>query len=426
MEMVMQYLWKHRMFGDRLRTTDGRSVKVVYAGRHNTDAGPDFSGARLRIGREEWAGNIEIHVRASDWHRHRHDTDKAYDNVILHLVNINDAEVTDSNGRKIAQAVVSYPDAFINLYSKLAEHIGDYRCEHAVRDLAPLTVTDWLGSLSVERMQQKASRILDTVKALDHDWEWACFATLARALGFGLNSDPLEMTARSIPLRILHKHSDDNMQLEAMLMGQAGLLDTSVHIFDEHYQRLCREYFFLARKYGLKPLRRELWKFSKTRPQNFPSRRIAMLACMAYGGFSMLSEIRSKDFNIEKAKNIFGRQLGEYWGCHYDFDTEGANLPRTLSAQNIILLTINFISPMLYAYGMSHNDSGMTERAMEIWEETAAENNRYIRHWHNAGIECRCAADSQALIQLSREYCERGRCLECRFGHSLLRKSMKP
>lgn len=426
MEMVLQYLWKHRMLGDRLRTTDGRRVIVHYAGRHNTDAGPDFCGARLSIGGEEWAGNIEIHVKASDWHRHRHDTDKAYDNVILHLVNVNDTEVATSTGRKIAQAEVSYPAAFTSLYSRLAEHIGDFRCEHAIGSLAPLTVTDWQGSLSVERMQQKASRILDTVKALDNDWEWACFTTLARALGSGLNSEPLEMTARSIPLRILHKHSDDAMQLEAILLGQAGLLDTSAHIFDEYYQRLCREYIFLAHKYGLKPLRRDLWKLSKTRPQNFPTRRIAMLANLATGGFSMLSAILSRDFSIESTKHLFDRQLGEYWGHHYDFGTEGSNLPRFISAQHRILLTINFVAPILYAYGMSHNDYDMTERAMGLWEQAPAENNRYVRRWHNAGIDCTCAADSQAIIQLSREYCERGRCMECRFGHSLLRKAMEP
>lgn len=424
MEMVIQYLWKHRMLGNRLVTTDGRKVKVLYAGMHNTDSGPDFMGARLRIGDEEWAGNVEVHVKASDWYRHHHDCDRAYDNVILHVVGVSDTEIAGADGNPLPQTVVTWPESFIALYGRMAEKIGSYSCEREVCDLSPLMVSDWTASLSVERMQQKALRICDTVNALGQDWEWACFATLARALGFGLNSEPLEMTARITPLMILRKHSDDLTQLEALLAGQAGLLDSSIHIFDDYYQLLCREYYFLARKYGLRPARPEMWKNFRTRPQNFPARRIAMLAGAVSGGFSMLSELRSNGTDPASAADLFNWEASGYWGTHYDYDVPGNSLPRTLTKANRELLVINFSAPMLYAYGKAHNDLDLTERAMNLWEKGRAENNRYVRHWREAGVPCRCAADSQAIIQLSREYCEKGRCLECRFGNALLRNKM--
>lgn len=413
------------MLGDRLETVDGRRVKVLYAGRLNNDSGPDFSGARLRIDDQEWVGNVEIHVKASDWHRHGHDNDLAYDNVIFHLVGVSDVDITDSHGRLIPQGVATFPESFISLYSRLAQKIGDYKCEGALGQLTPLQVSDWLSTLSIERMQAKAGRIEESLEAMEQDWERVCFSTLARALGFGLNSEPLEMTARITPLRVLHKHSDDIIQLEALLMGQAGLLDSSLHMFDERYQLLCREYRFLAVKYGLRPARREMWKYSKTRPQNFPTRRLAILAGAVRGGFSLLSKLCDPELDSQRAMELFDWEMDPYWETHYDFDVVAAKLPLSLSTGNRRLLLINFVAPLLYAYGAMHSDLEMTERAMGFWDRGMAENNRYTRRWLQSGISCRTASDSQALIQLSKEYCECGRCLECRFGHLLLRKAVE-
>lgn len=423
MEMLYQYLWKYRLLPGELKTDDGRRVDILYQGRHNTDAGPDFTGARLRIDGQEWAGNVEIHVRSSDWFRHGHDSDPAYNNVILHVVGVNDAHVPDGRGGFIPQTVATFPDSFVRLYSRLAEKIRAVECEDMLGSLRPLEVTGWLDSLAVERMQAKARRILDLVSTLGGDWERACFVTLARALGFSLNAEPLEMLARSVPLTILSKHSDDIFQLEALLFGQAGMLDTSIHIFDEYYQRLCREYFFLARKYGLRPMRRDLWKFCRTRPQNFPTRRVATLARAALGGFSLLSRILDRDCDAETAPALFGWVIGGYWDSHLDFDRPGSRLATTLSEANIQLLLINLVAPMLYAYGSAHGDPDMAERGLDFWRDIEAENNAIIRQWRNAGIPCGCATDSQALLQLRKEYCDRNRCLDCRFGHALLRDS---
>ncbi|MDE6006290.1 MAG: DUF2851 family protein [Muribaculaceae bacterium] len=423
MEMLYQYIWKYRLLPRDLSTTDGVPVKVVSPGVHNSDAGPDFSGARIRIGTQEWAGNVEVHVKASDWFAHNHDSDPAYSNVILHFVAIHDRRIPDGHGGYIPQVSYQLPEAFERLYGRLADKIASVKCEGDLWRLSPLTVTNWLETLSVERMQMKASRIIDEVNHSGGDWQQAAFVTLARALGFSLNSQPLEMLARSLPLNILAKHSNDAFQIEAFLFGQAGMLDTSLHIFDEYYQRLCREYLFLARKYGLKPMRSDLWKYSKTRPQNFPTRRIALLSRLVTGGFNILSEILDSDCDKEVFVKLIDLPPEGYWAEHIDFDKPGSNLASSLSDGNVDLLMINFTAPMLYAYGSAHGNPDIAERGLDIWCDTNPENNTYIRQWKNAGLPCASASDSQALLQLRKEYCDRAQCLRCRFGHALLREA---
>lgn len=434
MEQVYQYIWKHKLWDCRrnyagrnleadLLTVDGRKVEVIYQGRHNTDAGPDFMGARLRIDNQIWVGNVEIHVKASDWKRHRHSEDPAYDNVILHAVGIDDMRIPYPYGGMIPQTVLTFPETFIGLYARMASKIAAVECEDIIRDVNNPTKICWLENLTVERMHRKSSHILDIVKLVDGDWQRACFIVLARALGFSLNAEPMEILARSIPLSVLAKHSDNLVQLEALLFGQAGMLDTSVHIFDEYYQQLCREYFFLARKYDLRPMRRDVWKFARTRPQNFPTRRIALLACALRGGFSLMASILDAGCDPSSASDLFNWRLEGYWSDNIDFDQPSVRLPETLSQQARELLVINLAAPLLFAYGAWRGDGDMAERGLDLWRNSRAENNQIIRQWTAAGIKAETAADSQALIQLRNEYCERSRCRECRFGHALLRKA---
>ena len=430
MEMLYQYLWKHRMMGRELVTVQGEPVAILSPGKLNTDAGPDFSAARVRIGGTEWAGNVEIHVKASDWFRHHHDEDPAYDSVILHVVAVSDRRVHRPDGTEIPQVAVAFPESFFRMYARLADKISDVACEGLIGNLPPIVIDDWVATLSVERMQMKATRVLDTCKGMGGDWERACFITLARALGFGLNSEPFEMLARSLPLNIAMHHSDNLLQLEALLFGQAGMLDSSVHIFDEYYQTLCREYYFLARKYGLRPMRSDLWKYSRTRPQNFPHRRIAILARTLLGGFSILSrlleEARKNAFDSDAVRPMFDWQLDGYWLTHSGFDADGIRQPRALSQASVGLLIINFVAPVLYAYGAGHADPDLAEKGLDLWWDLRPESNAIIRRWAMAGISCDCAARSQALLQLRKEYCDRGRCLDCRIGHSLLRYTVTP
>lgn len=425
MELLYQYLWKQRMMGRKCLTVRGDDVEIIYAGIHNRDAGPDFLNARLRINGREWIGNVEIHVKASDWRRHGHDADPAYGNVILHVVGVDDMRVSREDGSEIPQTVVTFPESFYRMYEALSHRISNVPCEPYVRQLPGLSVADWLSSLCVERMQDKADRILQCNRSLGGNWNATCFVSLARAFGFNLNGDPFEMLARSLPLNFLARHSDNLLQIEALMFGQAGMLDTSLHIFDEYYQTLAREYFFLARKYDLRPMNVTLWKYARTRPQNFPHRRIAALCAALYGGFTMLSDLLECRSSSDRIRALFDLRPSAYWETHSDFDVPGHGAA-TMSKAAVDLIIINFVAPMLYAYSSAHGNLEAAENALNLWYDLAPENNTFIRQWQSAGIVPESAADSQALIQLRKKYCDFSRCLDCRFAASLLRLSALP
>lgn len=412
------------MFGKTLRDADGARIEVIDPGRLNTDSGPDFFNAKIKADGIEWVGNIEIHVKASDWIRHRHDTDPAYDSIILHVVNISDRRIQRHDGSLIPQVEITIPRDFLATYATLTETSGSMKCGSAISSLPRIAIADWLESLSIERLQAKAQRVNDILSLTANDWEQTCFVMLARALGFGLNGDPFEMLARSIPLKILHHHSDNPLQLQALLFGQAAMLDSSLHIFDEYYQLLCREYFFLARKYNLRPMRPGLWKYARTRPQNFPHRRIAMLAKACEGGFSLFSKIMSNADSTDKLRDLFRWQLTGYWHTHFSFDVEAISISDTLSEASISLLIINAIVPLIYAYGASRGNPDLAERGPDILSTLPPENNSIVRGWEQFGIKADNALRSQALIHLRKEYCDTRKCLSCRWGHSLLRKSL--
>lgn len=414
-------MWKQRLPGDRLTTLNGESVEVLSAGMHNGDAGPDFLNARLRIAGQLWAGSVEIHVRASDWYRHGHDSDPAYDNVVLHVVAVDDARVCRADGSEIPQTLLTFPSSFLRMYDTLSQRISAVPCEPYIAEIDPLRRTDWLATLATERLQEKARRILDCAASLQGDWNRTCFVTLARALGFSLNGDPFEMLARSVTLNALGRHSDNMLQLEALLFGQAGMLDTSRNLFDEYYQTLGREYIFLARKYGLRPMNASLWKYARTRPQNFPHRRIALLCRTLPGGFTLLGDLLERQRDSAALRALLDIRPDGYWKEHSAFGVPGHG-DAALSPAAISLLMINFTAPMLYAYAAAHGDPDLGERAAGLWEESAPENNTYTRQWSRAGLKAENAADTQALLQLRKRYCDAGRCLDCRFCGLLLRR----
>lgn len=410
------------MFGRKLRDSGGDSVEILDPGRQNFDSGPDFFNSKLKIGGVEWAGNVEIHVKASDWYRHGHDSDPAYDSVILHAVGVSDRRVARADGSLIPQVEILMPEDFYRTFRCLSENRTSVRCSDSISSIPALAVTDWLETLSVERIQAKANRIAGILKSTGGDWEQACFVSLSRGLGFSLNGDPFEMLARSLPLKILAHHSDNPLQLQALLFGQAGMLDSSNHIFDEFYQSLCREYYFLARKYGLRPMRGSLWKYSRTRPQNFPHRRIALLAKICEGGFSLFSRIRDVGGDVDKARELFHWSLDGYWHSHFSFDVEARMSSDSLSGNSVDLLIINVVAPLIYAYGGFIGDPDFAESAFDILDRLPAEENVILREWRRFGLPAGDARRSQALIQLRKEYCDAGKCLFCRFGHQILKR----
>lgn len=423
MEKLYHYLWETGIRGRKLTDVDGLPVEVIDPGVHNNDSGPDFFNSKLKINGVEWIGNVEIHVKASDWFRHGHTDDPAYENVILHVVAVSDKRIFHKDGSAVPQIELTLPEKFFQTYLSLADENTSLRCGNMISQLPDLNKIDWLESLSVERMQNKASKVKEIHELSGGDWEQTCFVVLARGLGFGLNGDPFELLAKSLPLKIMHHHSDNLFQLEALLFGQAAMLDATYYMFDEYYQALCREYYFLSRKYGLKPLRPGLWKYSRTRPQNFPHRRIAFLANACIDGFSLFSRLVEKMDLADSIVDVFNLKAEGYWQSHYSFDTPAMRVPSELSRQSRILLAINVALPVLYAYASATGNYEKGEKIMQLLQGLPPENNSIVRQWQSIGFEAKDASASQALIHLSKEYCQKNKCIYCRFGHHFLRKS---
>ena len=422
MEKLMQYIWQHQLIDTlHLVTTDGRRVQVIDAGRLNSNAGPDFFNAKVRIDGELWVGNVEIHYRASDWRRHNHHKDKAYDSVILHVVEVDDMMITRSNGEVIPQLVMRAAPTLRGDYNKLVDNAPQLSCGERIPSLNPFLITDWLNSLALERLQSKSERIESWLSLYRGNWEEVCYVTLSRNMGFGINSDAFERLARSLPLSFLLKHADSLMQIEAFLLGQAGLL-AEKRSDDDYYTRLAAEYAFLQNKFGLTPLNTEAWKFFRLRPQNFPHRRLAMLAQYIHGGFSLMARLCDAT-TIDEMRALFQVQLTGYWDTHYTFDATSPASTSVLGKPAIDIILINTVAPLLYAYGTYTGDDRYIDRAQWVWESLRPEQNSITRHFAAVGIEAESALDSQAIIQLHNEYCQKKKCLYCRIGHKLLAQS---
>ena len=424
MEKLLHYIWQHRLWNYAdMSTNDGRRVRVIDVGTHNLDAGPDFFNAKVEIDGQMWVGNIEIHLRASDWKRHHHDSDPAYDNVILHVVEKDDAPVYRTNGERIPQIEMRVPARFGEEYDALVNSRQEISCLSRIKEVPQLTITEWIERLAFERLLGKVERIGELLKQLSGNWEEACYITLARTLGFGINSDALERLARRTPLRLVGKHSDSLLQIEALLFGQAGLLDPGQHTADTYYQQLCREYAFLANKFSLQPMEPQAWKLFRIRPQNFPLRRIAMLAHYLHNGFKLMTDII--DAPNEKAlRALFQVNLTGYWASHVNFGKPLAQPLEALSNRSIDIALINTVAPLLYARGELTDDYRMTEKAVALLEELKPENNSIVANFVFAGIPCDDALTSQALIQLKRAYCDSRKCIYCKIGHWLLSQTI--
>lgn len=425
MEKLMQYVWKHRLWrSEDMVTNTGKKVRVVDPGLLNTDAGPDFFNAKIEIDGHMWVGNVEMHYRATDWKRHRHDSDKAYDSVILHVVAKDDAPVRRSNGELIPQLVLEVSPQFNADYASLVGATIEVPCATKIKQVPHLTIVEWVEGLAFERLHGKVERIHQLLDSFNGSWEDVCYVTLARNFGFGINNDAFERLARRTPLRLLGKHSDSVLQIEALLFGQAGMLDAQKPGMDSYYNQLCTEYAFLSNKFQLTPMEKESWKLFRIRPQNFPYRRIAMLAQFIEGGFRMMNRILEAEGEKEM-RALFEMELSGYWTKHYTFGKPNERATATLSRSSIDIILINTVAPLLYAYGELTGNYEMTDKAIKLLEDLRAENNSIVSHFVAYGIDCPDALTSQALVQLKREYCDARKCIYCKIGHHLLSKAAR-
>lgn len=421
----MQYVWKHRLWrSEDMVTNTGKKVRVVDPGLLNTDAGPDFFNAKIEIDGHMWVGNVEMHYRATDWKRHRHDSDKAYDSVILHVVAKDDAPVRRTNGELIPQLVLEVSPQFNADYASLVGATIEVPCATKIKQVPHLTIVEWVEGLAFERLHGKVERIHQLLDSFNGSWEDVCYVTLARNFGFGINNDAFERLARRTPLRLLGKHSDSVLQIEALLFGQAGMLDAQKPGMDSYYNQLCTEYAFLSNKFQLTPMEKESWKLFRIRPQNFPYRRIAMLAQFIEGGFRMMNRILEAEGEKEM-RALFEVELSDYWTKHYTFGKPNERATATLSRSSIDIILINTVAPLLYAYGELTGNYEMTDKAIKLLEDLRAENNSIVSHFVAYGIDCPDALTSQALVQLKREYCDARKCIYCKIGHHLLSKAAR-
>ncbi|HRF68479.1 MAG TPA: DUF2851 family protein [Muribaculum sp.] len=426
MEKLMQYIWQHRLWPRvDMFTVDRRRVTVIDPGQLNANSGPDFFNAKIKIGDEMWAGDVEIHVKASDWHRHGHQDDPAYRSVILHVVGKDDTAITLNDGRVIPQMRMPCAPDFRHAYDSLVTKAGcGLPCADEIKSLDAIYLHSWLDSLAYERLYAKTDRISGHLSRMAGDWESVCYITLARALGFGVNGDPFEHLAMSLPLQFIGKHSDSQLSIEALLFGQAGFLDKAAD--DDPYITLLKnEYAFLSHKFSLKRTASPGWKMSRMRPANFPHRRIAFLASLLFGGFKLMSRIIDAT-SVDNVRALFNIELAGYWARHYSFNSLLDEPKATALGRNSVdILVINVVVPLLYAYAMNVDSRERADHAINMLHELKAESNSIVAMFASSGIECTDAFTSQALIQLRRQYCETRKCLYCRIGHRMLSKRAK-
>ncbi len=412
-----------------MHTTDGKLVEVIDPGLHNRNAGPDFFNAKVKIDGTLWVGNVEIHDRSHDWYVHGHDHDSAYNNVVLHVAGVVDDNVITSDGKFLPQLQLDVPKEINDHYKELLETDQYPPCYKIIPDLTKLTIHSWMSALQTERLEQKTEAIKARVDRNNGSWENGYFTTLARNYGFGINGDAFEMWANTLPLKAVDHHRDDVFQIEAIFMGQAGLLELNTipsqyqrdALNEGYFAKLRNEYQYLAHKFSMKPMDATMWRFLRLRPQNFPHIRISQLANLYYSRRAGLSSLVGCT-TIEQLKAVLATSVTPYWETHYTFGSTSCRNDKNLSPASLNLLMINTAIPMLFAYGKHKSDEALCDRAFDLLEQLKAENNHITRLWQQCGLTAQNAGDSQALIQLKKEYCDKKDCLRCRIGFEYLKR----
>ena len=429
MEALLHYIWKHRIYPlHNMTTNKGESVEVIDPGLHNSNSGPDFFNAKIKVGGMLWVGNVEIHDKASDWFLHGHDKDAAYNNVVLHVVGLDDMPVVTQRGEVVRQMEMQVPQHVTDNYASLLADDKYPPCRRALEKMTKIAVHSWMGALGTERLEQKTEAIKERVARCGGSWEDAYFMTLARNFGFGANGEAFEKWASTLQLQSVAHHRDDIFQIETMFMGQAGMLDIDkmperhreTAAADKYFCDMQREYKYLEHKFRLATMDAAEWKYMRLRPQNFPQIRIAQLANLYYNrrsGLSQLVECKGMD----DFKELFSTRVTPYWQTHYSFGAESKRNMKQLSRQSVGVLIVNTAVPMLFAWGRHKGNEKYCQRALDLLEEMKAEENSITRMWQECGLDIASAADSQAIVQLKKNYCDRRDCLRCRFGYEYIK-----
>jgi hypothetical protein len=438
-EEFLHYLWRTRRFDtNNLKTTSGEPLTILQFGEYNTHAGPDFLNAQIRINDMTWAGSVEMHVKASDWLLHKHESDDAYRNVILHVVYEDDMPIKRSNNSEFSEDTEGY--ACLSLQHRFAAEVYQQywewvHTEHWIPCYASFfkvdefTKTMWYERLLVERLEQKTEAIATSLANNKGDWEETFYQHITRNFGLKVNTEPMEQLARTIPHRLLAKYKNNLFQIEALLFGQSGLLEKPLK--DEYPNILKKEYAFMQLKHNLMPINAVTWKFMRMRPANFPTIRIAQLAALIFKSSHLFSKVLDCE-HITDIEKLLDVKIGDYWQTHYVFDilekegedpsvSEGSKGQKSLGKEAKSLLIINTIVPFLFYYGAYKKEEIYKDRALQFLENLQPEKNSIIEKWSDMGVKVQSAYNTQALLQLKNEYCTKKRCLECAIGNVLLK-----
>jgi hypothetical protein len=425
-ERLLQFIWQFQYYDTKeLTTTAEEPVSIIFPGQYNTNQGPDFLNGRIKIGSTTWAGTVELHCKTSDWNKHKHYLDKNYNNVVLHVVWEDDGHRNSvpvntpeqSSGVPVVELQGRVSKILLQRYEELMKAESFIPCERSIHSIRDITWKSWKDRLLAERLLRKAAVVEKYLQENNYHWEETFWWLLARNFGIKVNAGAFEAIARSVPLSVLAKNKNQIHQLEALLLGQAGLLEEN---FTEDYPiMLRRTYQFQQHKYALKKSKEPVF-FLRMRPGNFPAIRLAQLAMLIHHSAHLFSKIKEAS-SVNDVKKWFDITANDYWHYHYRFDEESAFKKKKLGMAMIENIIINTMAPVLFAYGEYHKEEKYKEKALQWLEETAAESNNIIKGFQQLGVENKNAFDSQGLIELKNEYCNKKRCLDCGVGNAILK-----
>jgi hypothetical protein len=425
-EDFLHYIWQHQYFDKTsLASADNESIQVLRCGQHNTNAGPDFLQAQVKVGAVTWNGSVEIHLKSSDWLRHHHDQDLRYDQVVLHVVWENDRPLRRTDGSPIPTLALKnrVDTRLLRGYDFFLEEKDSIPCGPLTTQVPAMVRFEMLDRILVERLEQKAGRLQAQLEKNHQDWEQTTYQALCAGFGFKINQEPFVRLSKVLPYAILRKHQQQQWQLEALLFGQAGLLDEQ-QPEDPYLQKLQQEYSFLRHKYNLPlGLRPADWNLLRLRPANFPSVRLAQLAALLHGKDGLFAGLMAVT-DLKKISGFFKGQLSAYWQHHYLPGRPSLARLQGIGRQSRQSLVINTVIPLLFAYSQWQDKQAYRDRALAWLEQLPAERNTVLQVYERLGLPVQSAADSQAYLQLFGHYCQTRKCLSCSLGHHLLKSHL--
>lgn len=419
-EDFLHYLWRFKKFKTHsLRTVQDQPILIYQAGTINTDSGPDFSNARISIDEQLWAGNVEIHRRSSDWDRHGHQSDKAYNNVILHVVYEHDRDVYNTNGISLPTLELQglFNEQLYIHYEQLLSNKAAIPCENHLKYIPGIIRESQVERALVQRLGEKCELITQWLHQNKNDWNATFYQWLCRGSGLKVNAEPMRILAQNIPWVVILKHKHRLDHLEALFFGVAGMLEEAR---DEYSDHLLKEFRFLKHKYQLPELGSEIWKYARLRPAAFPTLRIAQCAALLHTNTTLFQEVM-KAGTVDQLKVLLTIEVSDYWKEHYRFGKITDERSGIIGETFRDTLIINVMVPFLFVYGMYKDEPFYKQRAMDLLDQMKAENNAVSRIYKNLGFEMKTAFHSQGVIQLNTHYCKPKKCLNCAIGIDVMK-----